>query len=268
MHMIIVAERINASRKTIREALEKKDADFIIKEALTQVEAGATYIDVNGGTFPGREGELLTWLAEVVQQATDRPLALDSPDPAALKAALPKIKGERPLINSINLEKARFNSVLEMVKEYKTKVIALCQTDQAPDGTFESKMTLAAELVDRLLEAGLEVDDIFVDPLIFPVAVNPASAFAAILAFETIHKKYPGIHTICGMTNVSHGFPARKLINRVFIAGAIARGLDGAILDPTDRELMSAVYAAEAVFGRDEYGMTFIEAFQDGKIKV
>ena len=266
--MIIVAERINASRKSIRAALEKKDADFIIQEAQAQAEAGATYIDVNGGTFPGREGELLTWLVEVVQEVTDLPLTLDSPDPAALKAALPKVKGPRPLINSISLESSRFDSVLALVKEYKTKVIALCQADKAPNGAFESKMELAVELVDRLLEAGLSTDDIFVDPLVFPVAVNPESAFNTILAFEAIHKKYPGIHTICGMTNVSHGFPARKLINRAFVTGAIARGLDGAILDPTDRELMSAIYAAEAVFGRDEFGLNFIEAFQDERVKV
>lgn len=265
--MIIVAERINASRKNIRQALEKKDAEFIINEARLQAEAGATYIDVNGGTFPGREGELLSWLVEVVQSVTDLPLALDSPDPAALKVALPLVKGARPLINSINLEKVRFDSVLKMVKDHQTKVIALCQTDKAPDGSFEAKMALATELVDRLLEAGLSTDDIFVDPLVFPVAVNPGSAVASVLAFAAISKKYPGIHTICGLTNVSHGFPARKLINRAFVAGAIAHGLDGAILDPTDQELMSIILASETVMGHDEYGLSFIEAFNDGKIK-
>lgn len=266
--MIIVAERINASRRSIRTALENKDADFIIKEAVNQTEAGASYIDVNGGTFPGREGELLSWLVEVVQEVTDLPLALDSPDAAALKVALPKVKGPRPLINSINLEHERFSGVLELVKEYQTKVIALCQTDRAPDGSFEGKMSLATELVDRLLEAGLAVDDIFVDPLVFPLAVNPESAVAASRAFEAIHQQYSGIHTICGLTNVSHGFPARKLLNRVFLVGSIARGLDGAILDPIDQDLMSAVLAAEVTFGHDEFGMAFIEAFQSGRVQV
>jgi 5-methyltetrahydrofolate--homocysteine methyltransferase len=264
--MIIVAERINASRKAVRAALENKDADFIRREVVSQAEAGAAYIDLNGGTFPGREGELLRWLVEVAQEATNLPLCLDSPDPAALAEALPLVRGARPLINSISLESGRYDRVLALALEYKTGIIVLCQTGGAPKADLDYKMALATELVDRLLAAGLAADDIFVDPLVFPVAVDPASALSTVQAFEAIHLKYPGIHTICGLTNVSHGFPGRRLLNRTFLTGAISRGLDGAILDPTDRDLMTAVFAAEAVFARDEFGIAFLEAVETGKI--
>jgi 5-methyltetrahydrofolate--homocysteine methyltransferase len=213
--MLIVAERINASRRSIRAAREARDAATNQPEAKSQADSGATYIDVNGGTFPGREPELLCWLVEVVQAATRLPLCLDSPDPAAITAALAKVKSGRPMINSISLEPER--------------------------------------LVDRLTRAGVALDDIYVDPLVLPVGVDPQSGLATIEAIGEITRRYPGVHTICGLTNVSHGLPARALVNRTFLVAAMTRGLDAVIVDPTDAKLMTALKAAEALLGRDEY---------------
>src|SRR3972149_3588920 len=116
--MLIVAERINASRKAIRAALEKQDAAAIANEVRTQAQAGANYIDLNGGTFPGREVELLCWLGGTAQEATELPLCLDSPDPEALAAALARVRGARPMINSINLEPERYARVLPLAREH------------------------------------------------------------------------------------------------------------------------------------------------------
>ena len=115
--MLIVAERVNASRKAIRAALEKLDAAAIANEVRIQADAGAHYIDVNGGTFPGREAELLCWLVDTAQEVTELPLCLDSPDPDALAAALARVNGARPMINSINLEPERFARVLPLARE-------------------------------------------------------------------------------------------------------------------------------------------------------
>ena len=264
--MLIVAERINASRKAIRAALEAHDAAAIQKEALAQVEAGAHYVDVNGGTFPGREAELLCWLVDTVQAVTDRPLCLDSPDPAALAAALPRVKTRPVMLNSINLERERFERVLPLAVEHRAKLIALCQGEGVPASSAEQKLGLATELVDRLTRAGIALDDLYVDPLVFPLGTDPLSAVATLEAIERIMRGYPGIHTICGLTNVSHGLPARKLVNRTFLVAAMGRGMDAAIVDPTDAQLMAAMRAAEAVLGRDEYCMGFIEAFRDGRV--
>lgn len=264
--MLIVAERINASRRAIRAALEAMDAEAIRHEATTQAAAGADYIDVNAGTFPGREAELLCWLVDVVQEVTDLPLCLDCPDPAALVATLPRVKAPRPMINSINLEAERFDQVLPLVRDYDTKVVALAQGQGVPPATADGKVDLAVQLVDRLVAGGVPLDDIYVDPLVFPVAVNSDSALATVDAIGEIMRRYPGVHTICGLTNVSHGLPARALVNRTFLVTAMGRGMDSAIIDPTDTHLMTAMRTAEAVLGRDEYCMAFLERVQAGQI--
>ena len=264
--MLIVAERINASRKAIRVALEKLDAAAIASEVRAQAEAGAHYIDLNGGTFPGREAELLCWLVDAAQGETALPLCLDSPDPDALAAALARVKGERPMINSINLEPGRFARVLPLAREHRAKLIALAQGEGVPAAGAAEKVELATRLVEQLLKGGMLLDDIYVDPLVFPVGTDSNSALATVTAMREIMARFPGVHTICGLTNVSHGLPARKLVNRAFLAGAIANGMDAAIVDPTDALLMATLFAAEAVFGRDEYCVNLIEAFQAGKL--
>jgi cobalamin-dependent methionine synthase I len=264
--MLIVAERVNASRKAIRAALEKLDAAAIANEVRTQAAAGAHYIDLNGGTFPGREAELLCWLVDIAQGETQLPLCLDSPDPQALAAALLRIKGERPMINSINLEPERFDKILPLARQYKAKLIALAQGEGVPAATAVEKVDLAARLVEQLVTGGVVLDDIYVDSLVFPVGTDSNSALATVTAMREIMARFPGVHTICGLTNVSHGLPVRKLVNRTFLAGAIANGMDAAIIDPTDPLLMATLLAAEAVFGRDEYCVNFIEAFQAGKL--
>jgi 5-methyltetrahydrofolate--homocysteine methyltransferase len=266
--MLIVAERINASRKAIRAALEVKDAAAIQQEARAQDQAGAHYIDVNGGTFPGREGELLSWLVETVQVVTDKPLCLDSPDAEALAVALPKVRTRPPMINSINLERDRYDRILPLALEFKAKLIALCQGEGLPAATAAQKVELGAELIDRLTTAGVALDDIYVDPLVFPLGTDTQSAHATIEAIGEIMRSYPGVHTICGLTNVSHGLPARKLVNRTFLVAAMSRGMDAAIIDPTDAQLVSAMYAANAVCGRDEYCMELIEGFREGRVVV
>jgi 5-methyltetrahydrofolate--homocysteine methyltransferase len=263
---LIVAERINASRKPIRAALEQLDAKTIEAEARSQAAAGTQYIDVNGGTFPGREPELLSWLVDVVQASVDVPLCLDSSDPAALAASLPKLKRGQPMINSITLEGRRFATVLPLARDYKAKLIALCQGEGLPASTAENKVAIASQLIDRLTAAGLALDDLFVDPLVFPLATNPHSAAATLDAIAEVMRRYPGVHTICGLTNVSHGLPARKLINRTFLVAAISRGLDAVIADPTDAPLMASILAGEALLGRDEYCMEYIQGFRDGKL--
>lgn len=264
--MLMVAERINASRKAIRAALEAMDAAAIQHEARAQDAAGAHYIDVNGGTFPGREAELLCWLVDTVQAVTDKPLCLDSPDADALAAALPRVRTRPPMINSINLERERFERVLALALEHRAKLIALCQGEGVPAASATEKIALGSELVERLTRAGVPVGDIYVDPLVFPLGTDSQSAQATIDAVSELMRRFPGVHTICGLTNVSHGLPARKLLNRTFLVAAMSRGMDAAIVDPTDAQLVSAIYAAQAVFGRDEYCMGLIEAFHEGRL--
>jgi 5-methyltetrahydrofolate--homocysteine methyltransferase len=264
--MLIIGERINASRKHIAQAISTKNAAFIQDEAKAQDQAGADFIDVNAGTFLKQEGEYLKWVVEVVQQVTERPLTIDSPDPTVIKAMLPLVK-KTPMINSITLEPDRLEGVLPLVAENKTKVIALCQSDEAMAETAEQKVDMAGRLVEKVSAAGVPLDDLYIDPLVYPLSTNPESALATITAISRIMKAFPGVHTTCGLTNVSYGLPARKLVNRTFLVSAISYGLDSAILDPTDKYLYGALRAAQAVMGKDEFCIDFITAFREERLE-
>lgn len=264
--MLIIAERINSSRKQIAQAISAGDRVFIQTEAREQALAGAHYIDVNAGTFVGNEAEKLGWVAGVVQEVTELPLCIDSPDPDVIQSMVTFVK-KTPMINSITLEPNRLDRILPLVVEHQTKVIALCQDEQAMPETVGQKMALAGQLVEKLTGAGVPLDDIYIDPLVYPLSTNPQSAGATLEAIRAIMKQFPGVHTVCGLTNVSYGLPARKVINRAFLAAAIAQGLDSAIIDPTDKMLFAMLKAATLVVGKDDYCMDYISAFREGRIE-
>jgi len=261
--MIIVGEKINTSRKKIAEAVTSRDVDFIVQTAREQAEAGASFIDVNAGTFVEKETESLCWLVETVQAHIDLPLCLDSPDPAALSEAIKLHKGE-PMINSISLEKDRYEALLPVITSHPCHVVALCMTQTAMPTSVEDRVSAAAELIAKLTEKGIPVEKIYVDPLVQPVSVDVRMGTAILGAINEIMQGFPGVNTICGLSNVSFGLPMRSLINRNFLAIAIANGLSAAILDPTDRKLMSTIITAEMLLGKDDYCEKYIDAYQDG----
>jgi len=264
--MLIIGERINSSRKPIAEAISSRNVFLIQNEAKAQAAAGAHYVDVNAGTFVGKEAKHLRWVIEVVQEATDLPLCIDSPDPAVIKAMIPLIK-KTPMINSITLEPSRLEGILPLVVEKKAKVIGLCQSGDFIADTAEAKVNMAGQLIEKVMAASIPLDDLYIDPLVYPLATNDRSALATLNAIEQIMTKFPGVHTTCGLTNVSYGLPGRKLVNRTFLVAAITRGLDSAILDPTDKELFGALKAALMVVGKDEFCMEYITAFRGGRFE-
>jgi 5-methyltetrahydrofolate--homocysteine methyltransferase len=264
--MLIIGERINASRKSIAEAISLRDAAFIQNEAIIQSAAGADYIDVNAGTFVGEEAKHLQWTIETVQKAVDLPLCIDSPDPSVIRAMIPFVK-KTPMINSITLEPVRLKEILPLVSEYKTKVIALCQSGDSIADTTEAKVRMASELVEKIIAAGIPPDNLYIDPLVYPLATNDQSALATLNAIELIMNQFPGVHTTCGLTNVSYGLPNRKLVNRTFLVAAITRGLDSAILDPTDKELFGALKASLIIAGKDEFCVQYIAGFREKRFR-
>jgi len=264
--MLIIGERINASRKSIAEAISLRNAAFIQKEAKVQAIAGAHYLDVNAGTFFGEEAKHLQWVIETVQEVTDLPLCIDSPDPSVIKAMIPLVK-KTPMINSITLESFRLEEILPLVAEHKTKVIALCQSGDSIADIAEAKVKMAGQLVEKVKDSGIPLDNLYIDPLVYPLATNDQSALATLDAIEQIMKQFPGVHTTCGLTNVSYGLPNRKLVNRTFLVSAIARGLDSAILDPTDRQLFGALKAALMIAGKDEFCIEYIAGFREGRLE-
>ncbi len=265
--MIIIGELINASRKAIGAAIEGKDAEAIKKVARDQFEAGANFIDVNAGIFVGEEPAYLKWLVETVQEEVDAPCAIDSPDPKAIEAGLAVHKGT-PMINSISLEKERYDKLLPILAGTDLRVIALCMSDEGMPETVEDRLKIADKLVNGLIQKNVKVENIFVDPLVQPISVNNTFGVEFLDSVEEIMKRFPGIHTACGLSNISYGLPARKFMNQAFMVMAIAKGLDGAIMNPLDQKMMANIIAAEALAGKDKFCMSYLKAFRAKKFEV
>jgi len=264
--MVIIGEKINSSNKKVASALGKKDMEFIQKLAKEQVEAGADYIDVNAGMFGDQEAELLAWLVKTVQAVVRTPCCLDSPNPDAIKEALEVHQG-RAMVNSITSEKERYQKLVPLVKHYQAKVIALCLGEKGIPETVDERFLSAKRIIDDLLKEGFHLPDIYVDPLIQPIAINSSAAIIALELIERVMKCYLGIHTVCGISNISYGLPLRRMLNVSFLIMARAKGLDTAILDPCDHLVLSAVLASEALAGKDAHGLKYISAFRKGRIK-
>lgn len=269
--MLIVGERINTSRKVKGEALieaavNNRDAGFITDLARKQFEAGATYIDINAGTLTSGEPEALEWLTQVVQDSVDAPISFDTPNPEALERALAAYNMDKgqPLINSITAETGRYANVLPFVLKYKAKVIALAMDDTGIQQDPAKRLSVARTLVSDLSKAGVALDDIYVDPLTFPIGTGSDVAVSMLDIIEKIIAEFPGVHTIAGLSNVSHGMPARKLLNQAMTVLCLGKGLDAGIIDPNDRYLMALIYATEALLGRDDFSMNYITKSREG----
>jgi cobalamin-dependent methionine synthase I len=261
--VIIVGELINASRKVIKQAIEHQDQAALEKVAKDQAERGASYIDVNAGVFVGREAEYLEWMVKLVQGVVDVPCCIDSPDPKAIETALAAHKGTA-MVNSISLEKKRYEKLLPIISGANTKVVALCMSDEGMPETDDQRMLIADRLINGLVQHNVLLDNIFVDPLVQPISTNKSFGLEFISAVEKITTAFKGVHTMCGLSNISFGLPERKFINQVFMVMAIAKGLDGAIVNPLDKRMMANIIAAEALAGKDNHCLKYLKAYRAG----
>lgn len=269
--MLIVGERINTSRKikgeaVIEAAVVNRDAGYIKDLAVKQFEAGATYIDVNAGTLTSGEPEALEWLTKVVMEAVDAPISFDTPNPAALEMALKvydPAKGQ-PMINSITAESERYKNILPFVLEYKAKIVALAMDDTGIQQDPAKRYGVACELINNLTSAGVPLDDIYVDPLTFPIGTGSDVAVSMFDIIKKVKAEFPGVHIIAGLSNISHGMPVRKLLNQAVTVLAMGKGLDAGIIDPNDKYLMALIYATEALLGTDDFCMNYISKSREG----
>jgi cobalamin-dependent methionine synthase I len=270
--VLIVGERINTSRKHIRKAVEERNAAYIQEEARKQEAAGATMIDVNAGTSVTTEVDDLKWLVSVVQEAVKVPLCIDSPNPAALAAALPLHKNGQPMINSVTAETARISAVLPLVRKYDTLVVGLAMGDGGMPNGFEDRMASVKTIAAAVRKEGMPLSKVYFDPVICPVSTKqtePAAALQTvryIMANSGEGQEFEGAHTTCGLSNVSFGLPKRGLLNKAYMVMMMAAGIDGLIIDPTEPQMMPLLLASRAVLGKDEYCMEYIAAEREGRL--
>lgn len=263
--MIIIAEKINGTRKAVARAIREKEADFIRDLAKKQADGGAHYLDINAGTAPNREPDDMVWLVNIVQAACDLPLCLDSTNPSALKAGLEAVQ-KTPLINSVSGERARIDGVLPLALEYKTGLILLAMDDNGIPENVGGRLEIVRKLVRLALDGGLAQAQLHVDPLVTAISTSTQNAMLTFDTIRAIKAEFPDVHITGGASNISFGMPLRPTINRYFMAMAIQAGLDSAIINPNDRELAAAIMTSEMLMDRDRFCLGFNRAFRAGNI--
>ena len=261
----VIGERINTTLKKVQAAVSERDQAYIEEDVKKQTEAGATYIDVNAGARIGHEEDDMRWLLQVVQGATDLPLALDSPDPAILEMAYGLVD-KMPMINSISLEKDRFEPMMDYLKGKECRIIALCMDDSGMPKTTDDVVNRAKEITQALEGIGMKRDSIFIDPLIQPLSVDKHNGIMAMESVKRIMTELEGVHTTGGLSNISYGLPQRKIINRTFLSAMMAVGYDSAIMDPLDRDIMAMLKTTSMILGEDDFCMHYLKAVRAGEI--
>jgi 5-methyltetrahydrofolate--homocysteine methyltransferase len=262
----VIGERINTTLKKVQAAVIDRDADYIQADVKKQEACGATYIDVNAGARIGHEKEDMEWLLKVIQETTELPLCLDSPDPEVLEMAYGMVK-KTPMVNSISLEKDRFDAMMPFLKGKECKIIALCMDDSGMPKNANDIFNRAKSIVGELEAIGFKRQDIYVDPLIQPMSVDKDNGNMAMDAVKAIMTGLEGVHTTGGLSNISYGLPQRKIINRIFLSMMMKVGFDSAIMDPLDNEIMAAMKTADMLKGNDNFCMNYLKGVRAGAIK-
>ena len=248
---VLIGERINPTgKKRLKEALVNRDMDFILKEGITQQEAGAQVLDVNVGLPEVDEASLLTRSVKELQAVVDLPLQIDTADPMAMERALRLYNG-KAMINSVNGKQEVMDAVFPLVKKYGGLVVALTLDEQGIPESAEGRLEIARRILAEARTYGLSEKDLIFDPLAMTVSADPRAARETLRALELIREEL-GCYTSLGVSNVSFGLPARDLVNGTFFAMALERGLSAAIMNPHSEEMMKTYYAYRALSGLDE----------------
>ena len=264
--MLIVGERINTSRKPVKEAVVNRDAAYIQADVTSQIDSGAALIDVNAGTRRNSEVDDLFWLIEVIQNALPQVrLCIDSPNPDSLKAVLDQVE-HPPMLNSTTGEMSRFAAMAPIIQSRECDIVALCIDDRGIPKSPEQALENAARLVSDLEALGVKRERIYVDPVIQAVSTNSNAALMALETIYRIQRELEGVSVICGLSNISFGLPKRPLVNRTFLPLAMKAGLNAVIVDPLDKNLMGTLMATAVLLDQDPWCQAYTAAFRGGKL--
>jgi 5-methyltetrahydrofolate--homocysteine methyltransferase len=253
---VLIGERINPTgKKKLAEALKSGDLDIVRREAIAQVEAGADIIDINVNTPGVDDTVLLPKVVKVVMEAVDAPLCLDSPNTAAIAAALKVYKG-KPLINSVSGEEHSLKRVLPLVKEYGAAVIGLVQDDEGIPKNADRRVAIAYKIVEAVEKAGIPREDVIIDVLAFAIGAEANSGKDVLEAIRRIREEL-GVNMTMGASNVSFGMPDRPIINNAWVSMVISAGATALIVDAA--KVRPSVLATDLILGRDRFARRFIE---------
>lgn len=237
--MILIGENIHVISKIVREALIKRDENFVLD--LINAQNKMDYIDLNVGPAKSDLVEVLPWLAKIIQDNSECGISFDTTNSEEMKKGLEVFKG-KIFINSISLDDERIEKIGGLAVEYGSNLIALTLSkENGIPKDADGRLEIAFNIYEKCLEKGIDNEKLFFDPLILPICVDQSQGIEAINTIKMIKESFdPPVKTVIGLSNVSNGCPKdlRPLINRVYASLAFGAGLDAAIIDAKDDELI------------------------------
>ena len=258
----VVGERINPTgKKRFQQALREGDMNYILEQAVSQVEAGAQVLDVNVGAPGVDEPAVMEQVVKALQSVTSLPLQLDSSHADALERGL-RVYNGKPIVNSVNGEAETLERILPLCKKYGAAVVGLAIDERGILPKAEDRVAIARRIVQAANAAGIPNEDIYIDCLTLTASAQQEDVLATVQALHAC-KQELGVRTILGVSNISFGLPCRPYLNTTFLTMAMYAGLDLAIMNPSSEEMMAAVYAYNVLTNRDKQSMKYIERYAD-----
>lgn len=256
--MLIVGEKLNSSNGQVKRALKEGDWPCVARLAVRQQQAGAQALDLNAGAFGGREAELLTRMAEALPEEVTVPLWIDSAKPRVMEAIAGRLSHRTLVFNSATLDPASLEPVSALAARLQARMVVLA-LEKGRALADERSLGEGLEALARRLEAcGLPRQQVWVDPVVLPLAFYPEDITRMLALLSRIRAE--GFKAVCGLSNVSYQMPGRRALHRALLPSMMERGLDAVILDPTDRALMEIARAGEALFSEGEGVADYIRA--------
>jgi len=268
--MITIGENINATAKSVAQAINNRDTEFIQNRAKVQAEAGADYIDVNAGSGYGSQEQSIAamqWVMDTVQQATDKPLVIDSDDPKVLQAALERYTGDNVIINSVTAETERLTTIGSLAAKRQASLVALAMGEAGIPDNVSDRLAACDVIVKELDKLGVPTEKIYFDALVLPISVDPSQGMITLNTIAQIKQRYPQAKTVVGLSNISYGLPNRNIVNRSFMLMAAYAGLDAIIVNPLDTKMMGLIKVADVLTGNDPMCRGYIRAHRKGLLQ-
>ena len=262
--MIIIGEKLNGFIPSVGKAIRERDEAFLTDLAIRQEQAGADYLDVCAAVDADVEAETLLWLAQLAENASSLPLCIDSPNPAVLAEVLPHCK-RAGIVNSVSMESGKIETIFPLIANTDWKVIALTCTNSGVPEHAEGRLALFEQILAAAKTYGIAENRLLIDPIVHTLSTdeNALSTFAT--CAKEIRARAKDVRVVSGLSNISFGLPARSVINHAFLVLAIQSGMNAAIMDVLDREMVGLLHATNALLGEDEYCMDYITAFREGR---
>ncbi len=263
--MILIGEKLNGFIPSVGKAIIARDESFLRDLAVRQEEAGADYLDVCAAVDAESEAETLRWLVELAEDASNLPLCIDSPNPAVLAEVLPHCK-RTGIVNSVSMERGKIETLFPLLRDTDWRVVGLLSSNAGVPDSVDGRMELFEQIRSAAKEYGIGEERLLIDPVVHTLSTdeNALSTFNA--CARAIRSRAPSAHVVSGLSNISFGLPARALVNHAFLVLAMQAGMNAAILDVLDREMIGLQHATNALLGEDEYCMEYISAFREQKI--